>query len=593
MRINDLSQSSNRPPHRKIYLFSFLLLAGALCLAVLPAEATLSNFRLCFTQVVGLPITNPNQPPTIDGVISGDPGWTQAFRYVFGNGTPFSDVAVQGIKDNTFLYLSFEVNNDATYDDQDVIVLTLSPGTSAADDRRIHIYPNNNGVQKGIGSAAREVDYWTNSSTWNTPGQATSTLPAGVSIAVSNSGAPDSGNVSWFVEVKLPISDFSIPAGGNFGFYFDVIRVNGGTGTATEYYWPPVAGNSIGVFTDTNTPAPATWGNGTRAAGATCNGVSISYSDIVSNHSIDQIDATPGNSNIFTVTAHNNSVDSGGNPIAANQVTAKFSVANFGLPSNWTQVPVAVNPAGPQNIAASSTASLSTSPGWNITDPGLIANYKAHPDQCILVDLDSLAPNVTFVNKSVKRNMWVLTASEAARIAEIDASAYGNPPQGRTQHIFNLHVSTRSEVLKPGQRTFTAATTVPTGRVASRLTWVVGGCRLTGNFLGIKKNKYEICEDVGAFGGLVEHIGAAGVVNWQPSLTGAGLTKVEKAKDTYQLPVSRERPATVTGRFAPQEGPAGGGGNCFQSAKPGGNPLALGGLFLLGLIIYRPWKRKE
>ncbi len=356
-----------------------LQVAAILLFFVLPLRGTQSNYRLCFTQVVGLPITNPNQPPTIDGVISGDPGWTQAWRYVFGNGTngpgctsgtPCSpNVAVQGIKDNTFLYLSFEVNHDHTYDDNDLIVITLSPTGNPGDDRRIHIYPNRTCVSpyigcsppKGPGSAPRLVEYWTNSSTWNTTTNSAclanpcdpnvtdcvppnATLPAGFDVKVSNSGANNSQNVSWFVEVKLPIAAFQIPttSGSTFGLYFDVIRIDGNTGGYSEYYWPPNKANGqtngIGCAVETNTPSPSDWGNGTVNPNATtpCYGVNLDWTDITSNHSQDQIDVTSGNA--FTAQLKNNSVDGTGAPVPANQITAVFSIANFGLPSNWTPV---------------------------------------------------------------------------------------------------------------------------------------------------------------------------------------------------------------------------------------------------------------
>src|SRR5947209_14430151 len=91
---------------------AFAVIITSLLLTI-PLEATDAHYRLCFTQVVGLPITNPNQPPTIDGVVAGDPGWTQAFRYVWANGAGSPpNAALQGIRDNTYLYLSIEVNND-------------------------------------------------------------------------------------------------------------------------------------------------------------------------------------------------------------------------------------------------------------------------------------------------------------------------------------------------------------------------------------------------------------------------------------------------------------------------------------------------
>src|SRR5690554_6175311 len=62
--------------------------------------------------------------PTIDGVINADE-WLNAFRYVLGdgNGTSVPHAIVQGMKTSDSLYLSFEVNNDPTFDAQDVIVL--------------------------------------------------------------------------------------------------------------------------------------------------------------------------------------------------------------------------------------------------------------------------------------------------------------------------------------------------------------------------------------------------------------------------------------------------------------------------------------
>src|SRR5215472_1710853 len=122
-------------------------------LFVLPLRAqTNSQYLLCFPPVVGLPVltspppTDPcgrtlvaGAPPFIEGCVSGDPGWTGAFRYVIANGTSFPKVAVQGIKDNMFLYLSIEADKNSDNDPDDVVVLVLSPsdGSSPTDDRRI------------------------------------------------------------------------------------------------------------------------------------------------------------------------------------------------------------------------------------------------------------------------------------------------------------------------------------------------------------------------------------------------------------------------------------------------------------------------
>ncbi len=571
--------------------FAGLLLALCIVVSCVPLHAQLANYKLCYTQVVGLPITNPNQPPTIDGVVANDPGWHQAFRYVFNNGTPSSN-AVQGIRDNNFLYMSVEVNNDATYDDADLFILTLSPshGANPADDRRIHIYPNNTGVQKAVGSSARQVDYWTNSTTWNTP-SATSTLPAGTDIKVSNSGAPDSGNVTWVIEIKLPLAAYNIPATGNFGMFFDIMAVNGNTSTVTENFWPNEAGNAVGVFTDTNTPAVATWGNGTQDPAATCYGVYLTpgnSTDITSNHNQTQIDAasTP-NSNIFTATPHNNSVDRNGNPIAVSGITVKFSIANFGLANNWTPIPTAPNPVGPQSIAAGGTGSFSTT-SWNITDPTLIHNYQLHPDQCIKVDMDSTVAGVSFVNKSVKRNMWVQTASEVVKPARIDAKGFDPPPAGQPDQIFDLVLSKKQETIQ--RNPDVAATNVGNGRVFSRLTWIASGCRHTGQFVQILKQKYEICEDAGAFGSIVEHAGAQAVGDWVTGLEGNGLNKVGKLKNVYRVNVPKDGVADLTTRFQPIEGPVKKG--CFNKSQ-GGAMVLFFGMVIVGVRLYRPRRRKN
>jgi hypothetical protein len=576
--------------NRRVLLLGALIAVWILTFCA-PLNAQLPNYKLCYTQVVGLPITNPNQPPTIDGVVANDPGWHQAFRYVFNNGTPSSN-AVQGIRDNSFLYMSVEVNNDATYDNSDLIVLTLSPahGGNPADDRRLHIYPNNTGVQKGVGSAPRQVDYWVNSSTWNTP-TATSPLPAGTDIKVSNSGAPDSGNVTWVVEIKLPLAAYDIPATGNFGLFFDIMAVNGNTHTVTENYWPNEAGNLIGAFVDTSTPSVATWGNGTQDPGATCFGVSLNpgnSTDITSNHSQTQIDAVSvPNSNIFTATPHNNSVDRNGSPIAANGITVKFSIANFGLGSNWTPIPTAPNPVGPQSIAAGGTGSFSST-AWNITDPTLINNYKAHPDQCILVEMDSTSPGVTFVNKSVKRNMWVQTASEVVKPAQIDAKGFDAPPAGQAEQMFDLVLTKRQEVIQRNPDAAAAGRT--NNQIFSRLTWIANGCRHTGKFLEIQKQKYEICEDAGAFGSIVEHSGLQAVGDWITGLEGKGVNKVGNLKNVYRISVPKDGVADLTTRFQPIEGPV--KKDCFKKS-PGGAMILLFGMFLVGVKIYRPRKRKN
>lgn len=560
-------------------------------LLTVPLEATNANYRLCFTQVVGLPITNPNQPPTIDGVVPGDPGWTQAFRYVWANGAgPAPNVvippnaALQGIRDNTYLYLSIEVNYDSALNQNNLVVLAFSPsdGATPTSDWRLDLYPLKPDTTV-MPNTPYTVQYRTNSSAW-TPGSLPSSLNGSIAVTSSGSGS----NFSWVVEMRIPLASFNIPATGKFGFYFNVTRV-GSLGFATQYFWPSFTGNGITV-NPVNTPATSSWGDATQdpALATTCKGVSLNWDDITSNHSFYQIDATPGNSNTFSASPHNNSVDMNSNPIAASQITAKFSIANFGLvgncgtsvldPNCWSKVPVTNNPAGPTNLLAGCgtgvnppCTALSTTPAWNITDSNLIANYKSNPDQCILVELDSLAPDcvanptncVSILNKSVKRNMWVLTASQVSKKAQISAKGYEPHPAHKTEQEFVLHVASHREVLGPNQQAMsrTAAGQGPVtthgGKeskvVISRLTWAVGGCRLTGQYITINGTTYELCDDVGAFGAIVEHFGRVGVGKWLVSLEGPGLTRDQRVKDTYRLRVPQDGMVTVATNFRPEE----------------------------------------
>jgi hypothetical protein len=560
-----------------------------------PAAA---NSRVCFTQVTGVPqpdghggFTFPRNPPVIDGTIAGDTGWTSSFRYVFSNGTDSPDAAVQGIKDNDFIYLSFEVNNDLSYDDNDVIVLTFSPNGTAANDQRLEIFPNNTNIQKPVGSDPRDVGYWTNSAAWDLGG-ARSAIPAQTLIKVSNSGAPNSSNVSWFVEMKLPIVGFNIPATGDFGFYFNVIAGTRSNETAPEYFWPPITGGQISGLLDNNTPGQANWGNGTRDPGKSCLGVSFDWSDITSNHNQDQIDAASmPNNNQFTAVLHNNSVDPTGVPVTASQVTAKFSIADFGLAcatcGSWTQIPVTKNPTDPHDILAGSSFPFTSSPGWNITDPNQINAYKAIPDQCILVDLDSKALNTFFVNKSARRNMTVQTASEVSRTPVINANGFDD--NGKADQEFDLHVVSHQEVVKPGDNlpghNIPSSTAVTTGggnrnQVYTHLTWIAHGCRRTGKFVTIGNDKWEICEPTGAFGYSLLHAGAQAVDHWDVSLDGG--KNVTKVGNDYHVKVAKNQKLKLNQRLVPVETKKG----CSVPGF-GGAGFLFFGFLVVGLTVYR------
>jgi hypothetical protein len=435
-------------------IFFFFLFQLA---SVNDASATNPNFRLCFTQ---------SSTPTIDGNIDGDDGWRRSWRYVFGNATSFPDAIVQGTKDSGNLFFSFEVNNDPSWDNNDVIVLTIDPALGGSDDDqiRIHIFP----VFTGTGAAAtgvpREVKYWKKSGGVFTNQQINPTW-LDIKVTSLNSGSAR----HWYVEVRFPlnpsVSGINIPTTGDFGLYFNVIRVEGGV--ASEFDWPPPA-PPIGDLIEFNTPPVAEWGNGTRG-GSTCNGVSIASGDITTNN-------TPNNKidlngpNIFTATPHNSSIDATGTPVAAANIRARFMIANWGIPgaTSWGDVPTGNNPTPSPGVTIPVGGSTPINTlAWTLTATQR-TEYAARPHQCIRVELfvdNPATSNTTFINHNAQRNMdFVDTTSPFTRQAFIDTKGY-KLPEGSQFHELILNEFTynteigqkwQSEIkelerIKPGQ----------------------------------------------------------------------------------------------------------------------------------------------
>ncbi len=433
-----------------------VLITGA-CQPTPPPGPPVSNPNtLCFNPSVGVP--GVSGPPTVNGVIAGDLGWTDSFRYLFVNGSTVPDTIAQGIKDNNNLYLSFEVNNDTSFDDNDVIVLTFDPGDGPSNHRRIHIFPVFQGVGAAVGGAPREVDYWTDSSTWNTNAATKIVNPAwlvnNIRVASASSGASQN---HWYVEMKIPITGapsagaatdtgINFPASGTFGFYMDVIRVatSAGSSTAAERVWPPGA-PTIFPFLEANTPAPGTWGKGTLG-GSICNGVSVYSSTIITNNTPPSV-ISLNSSNIFSALVYNTTTNATGTFIAANKVKATFKIANWGIPgaSNWALVPAAGNPTSSSAASATIPAATMMAAGTSTLSTGAWVlgaqtqtPFAANTHQCILVELDSDDPGTVFVNKSAWTNMdFAVTASPFEASAKVGTKGYKLPP-GQDSHEFIL-----------------------------------------------------------------------------------------------------------------------------------------------------------
>jgi hypothetical protein len=430
-----------------------------------PPPAPANPNVTCFKQFTGVPYDNV--PPTVDGKLANDVGWTNAFRYVVSNGSSVPDMAMMGIRDDATnsLYLSFEVNSDPTYDDGDAVVLVFGPTNGPHDptnDRRIIIYPlfQNAGpgteVAPGMGAAPHQVLYYTNSGTWNSA-PAVSPTPDWLSPVSVPAPGVTSPNIrvratttstapvrhSWTVEIRIPIvanstdPGINLPAGTSFLLSWDVIRWDGSTtpNNAEEFPWPLTAGlepSNGGPLApiDISTPASSTWGSAIRTDSNLCNGVSIAWYDVSIVHpagsTLGPGDIAWNQANDFTATPHNDAVDAAGNYVSSPQVFAKFEIADWGIVpttaggpgSPWDSIgklsnPLSTSSTPPQDVpAAAGTTQGSvvlTRSGWTL-DPALASQYQTNFHQCVRTILDAKpvtgsTTRVTFKNASTVTNM--------------------------------------------------------------------------------------------------------------------------------------------------------------------------------------------
>jgi len=530
--------------------------------------------KICWPAHRGVPYDT--DPPTIDGTVQEDVGWRGASRTTYGNGTDAAHVGMQLLHHRTadYLFLSFEVRNDPSFDDTDTVVLSFRPDESSAvtaNDVRLVIHPvcDTHGAA-GSGCtlttpsdkedrAPRELEVWKNSAAW----AQMASLPTNLEVKVRS--YPDGTSNAWNVEVKLPTST---AAGGpqwvnfadDFLFYANVIRVSAADATASEFRWPRKAIEISGPLA-TYPFNPAEWGSATKSGTATCKGVSLAYADIGTTNtpaSAIKVDPVPNTfNNTFFATVRNDT-EVGGVAQPAEDVSVRFRIANWGIPGprDWETIQVA-NPGCPDATSASNPTCVQDIPAavggvlgsatfnlnWVVPDAD-VPQYLANQHQCVLVELDSLS-DTNIVTKSTYRNMDFVTASKFTRDAKISAFGHAPPPAGAANQKFSLYVTKREWGAAPKLH---ASHTVVTDPKASYLTWGAHGYRHVGKNVIITEQSYELVEPVGSFGYVVQHVGAA-VEEWQDKLIGAELV----SDNLYRLFIPHEDTVTVTTEIVPKE----------------------------------------
>jgi len=594
---------------------------------IMVSPANSQNGLSCFNQFTWV------GPPTVDGNVATDNGWTNSFRYVFYNGTTTPDVIFQAIKDDCNVYLSFQVANDNDIGDiGDEIVLLFDPdGTSNQPNyRRIQIHPNTNSTI-GYPLPPASVAYYSgySGSSWTTSMESappSSTCASGNPPAWRTEvGHPSAG--FWNVEMSIPIwPDASHPEYGmnftssmNFGFYFDVLVADetvidtGGVACTTngdcpitEFPWPSAAATLCsGVANlldcdDTKTPARTNWGSGNLFSGpptsTPCKGLYLDATDINTNNTptdlmlLDQ--PTSSTANVFSANVHNNSSST------VHGVTATFRIENYGVGSMWATIPTGNNPTAPPQDVTTTGLLFSTSP-WVGPPPGPSyttycptknpSDPTCHLHQCIRVDLSTSDPNAVLANDSFIRNMnFNVPASRASVYAEVNGTGYPPRPNASTQQ-FDLRVFTKEQVFKPGDQKIPAE--VARGgenNEISQLTMEIQSCRHTGRFIKMGNNKYELCQSIGGYGHVFNHIGP--VDNWNHVLaggqTGNGGTSFAKlTNNVYRLEVPNSNPVAIVTTQVEAKHCAG----LFGAAWL----FPLGGIFIVGLLVYRPYRKRK
>ncbi|MBN1611436.1 MAG: hypothetical protein JW940_32685 [Polyangiaceae bacterium] len=399
-------------------------------------------------------IPQGQNPPPIDGDTTEgngpETGWTGAAWYTLeptGSSVLEAQMAAIGDANNVYLYVEAEASG---FNQHDVVVVGLHPTTTGSHYHRLHIFPckptSTCPPRDGPNPNPPIVEYYLGSHNgteyeWKSPGDDAGVTDPGVeawSAFVHGSSSPS----KWSVEIKIPASALSLPASAFYGMYVNVAETNPDVdpAEAEQYTWPP--GRLIGAAPDDiysqlhlGTPQPAQWGYASRST-AFGNGVYILSSDIRTNQSDPSEIALEG-PNMFFATAHNNLLV--GNTLTdAADVTATFTIANWGLPSlgSFAKVPVTPNPTAPATVPATGSYEFEIGP-WALSTTES-NDYQSHTHQCIRVTLSSNNPNTVIWRPTAMANMqFVDTNSPFERSASVGTKGY-ELPAGKTAHEFVL-----------------------------------------------------------------------------------------------------------------------------------------------------------
>jgi len=397
-----------------------------------------------------------------------DPRWAGAFKKTFGMGTN-SEVDFRALCFNhgggttstpnagKYLYLSWYVKVHPTIGsayDGSFVDVGFRPTSGTPMRYRIILQAGaNTGTPPNAGTFGPgfgvTVFQHSSGTTWTTLGGGS--VPTWLSAEGHIWTKPPGGTPWWAVQMRVPLSPLAggLDLSGKFGLGFYVEADT--TSFVIDHRWPsglpalesgdPNPSSFQDCFLEVGSGLPmgdtelragvslAQTDIGTIGVTATFTGSGGPYT-ITSPQAIKY---TAGSTSQFFAAPKN---EDPSNNVPADDIHARFVLANFGsmppggpwktLGSGLTHPQIAMN-GGQQNITFDWTP--------NMTDE---AYYTANPHQCIMVDLSTADPNLTFLNSSAARNMDFGAASKFTREVEISVEGVkdGYPYPNRDVYVY-------------------------------------------------------------------------------------------------------------------------------------------------------------
>ncbi|MFL5404001.1 MAG: hypothetical protein ACJ8BF_14440 [Gemmatimonadales bacterium] len=401
---------------------------------------------------------------------------------------------------------------------------------------------------------------------------------------------------SWTFQTVVPKNALGLSSGLDFDDTFEMWYVYvvdmGAAGVAQ--YQDPDRGVVIGT-TGANLPNPwisTDWHQfslGIPPPGMTCAGdVSLTSMQIGTTNPIASkiLFTPPGNPDARSLSSISNTFfarptnerPSGSASIGTGAISARFYLANWGTQANWNDLgsgttietlwrDITPGPA-PSNAAPIPPGPATAAQGVQFLWPPIpdCDRYDYLPDpypnglspcpvgtkrrahQCMLVELFSTTASLTFVNKSIYRNMDIVPASTFTRAADVSVVGLTPVPDGRTQRDVYLFVETINMPAQSGQQEAGKLRAQQRGspQTSAQLDSVMPTYRIyawhtTGDSVTMGGIKRPIVRAQNSFGYWVDHSGK--LQGWRHRLEGANLTRL--GPNLYRIAVSNNGVATI------------------------------------------------